>query len=215
MSVPLSLVKSCVAVSALLAGPAMADLFEFQWGHRWSVGTIAHATDVVDADPSSFRDVYRDSIRDYHFDAWSFEQAGLVRFSGRGGTLIVDHGLQAAGRDGCPTDAAGCLIDSFTFLLGTAEAPLTVSAGSVLIPFDAAGPRLRDSLDTPWSASLSGSIRSGRIDDPLDAMSEMYTSWHVRLASPVPEPGTGGLLAAGLAVVTAGGIGRARRPRLH
>lgn len=213
MPVPLSLLKACVALSALFAGPAMADLFEFQWGYRWSVGTIAHTTDVVDADPSSFRDVYRDSIRNYHFDAWSFEEAGLVRFSGHGGTLVVDHGRQAAGRDGCPADAAGCLIDGFTFLLGTPEAPLTVSAGAVLIPFDAAGPRLRASLDTAWSANLSGSIRSGRIDDPLDAMSEMYTSWHVRLASPVPEPGALVLMAAGLAVVTTGSLRRARRAR--
>lgn len=198
----LSLVKGCLALSALLADPAMADLFEFQWGYRWSAGTIAHTTDVVDSDPSSFRDVYRDSIRDYHFDAWSFEEAGLVRFSGHGGTLVVDHGRQAAGRDGCPTDAAGCLIDGFTFFLGTPEAPLIVSAGAVLIPFDAPGPRLRASLDTVWSANLSGSIRSGRIDGPLDAMSEMVTSWHVRLASPVPEPGSLVLMVAGLAVVS-------------
>lgn len=206
------------SVALLIAGlgamslPARAALFEFQWAHKWGAGQISHHTGVADSDPSSLRDVFLGAIDAYQFYSYSIDENQAIAFSGVGGTLQVEHVRSRPGEDGCPdTGVAGCVTDTFTFLLGMPDAPpLRLVASTWTVPYGGAwGSPARWSLDAAWEAPMNGTIQRGEPEQWLGAMGDISWTRHVNLAAPVPEPAAFGLLAAGLAVMAV--TGRRRR----
>lgn len=199
-----------------VALPAQADLFEFRWGYRWSIGSIAHDMAMPDSDPSTFRDVYVDGLRGYAFDAFSFDESRFLDFKGSGGTLVVEHLIRGDGGGPCDRDVPSLcyLIDSYTFLMGTTAAPVRLVATTPARVWDPGElPPFSWNLAAEWSLPLEGHVTSGRTSDPVLVMNEGAPTLHLRLATPVPEPGALGLLASGLVVIGAmRGGARRRRP---
>ena len=184
--------------------PAQADLFEFRWGYRWSIGSIAHDTTVPDSDPSTFRDVYVGGLRAHAFDAFSFDESRFLDFKGSGGTLVVEHLIRGDGGGPCDRDVPSLcfLIDSYTFLMGTTAAPVRLVATTPARVWDPGElPPFSWNLAGEWSLPLEGHVTSDRTTHPILVMNAGAPTLHLRLATPVPEPGALALLAGGLVVV--------------
>lgn len=194
---------AALAASAL---PASADVFELDWGYRWSIGTIAHTTDVVDSDPAPFRAVYENAILDYRFDA--FDVFDYYLFEGRGGRLIID------GQDPGCLNIETCQPRTFTFEFGQARAFAGDTANYTLtVRFPWAEPWQSHALrfDEEWTAPLNGFITNdGGVVPGLGAMGEYWATRHYRVAAPVPEPETWALLAMGSGLVAWGARRRSR-----
>lgn len=206
------------SVALLIAGlgamslPARAALFEFQWAHKWGAGQISHHTGIPDSDPSSFREVFLGAIEAYHFYSYSIEENRPISFTGLGGSLQVEHVNTRPGVGDCvAAGAAGCVTDTFTFLLGNPEAPLRLVASTLTTPYGGTwGAPARWPLDAAWQTPMNGTIERGAPSEWLGAMSEVGWSGHVNLASPVDEPAALALAAVGLALLAR--VGR-RWPR--
>lgn len=194
-----------------LSLPVRGALFEFQWAHKWGSGQISHHTDIPDSDPSALREVFLGAIEAYHFHGYSIEENRPISFSGRGGSLQVEHVHTPAGTRGCDAaGAAGCVTDTFTFLLGGPEAPLRLVASTWTMPYGGTwGAAARWPLDGAWEAPMNGTIERGAPGDGLGAMSDVGLTRHVGLASPVDEPAALALGAVGLALLAVAGR---RRP---
>lgn len=202
--------RTLAATLAVAAGfaPAVAraDLFQIDWGYRWSWGYIQHETGWPDLDPSPSRSFYADAVRDFAFvahDEWNFKG-----FSGSGGDVIVENTPVA-----CEFEAPACYQRKVTFELGAVFADegdpalyqLRMWFQPVTVPWASHTP----GLDQEWHHDVTGSVGSEG-GTWYGAMSTYTGATNTRLATPVPEPGTLALALAGLGLAVAGSRRRSR-----
>lgn len=187
-------------VAALLPTVARADLFQFEWNYRWSYGFLQHETGWPDLDPSPSRSFHANAVRDFDFvgsDEWDFR-----RFAGSGGDVIVEN-LPVP----CEFEAPACYRRQVTFELGAIFADegnpdlfrLRMWYEPVTVPWASAPP----GLDWEGNHDVGGVVGSEG-GTWYSAMSTYTGANNVRLATPVPEPGTLALAGLGLALALVG-----------
>lgn len=170
--------------------PAQAALYELSWSWKWGDGRIVYEGATPDGNPHPWQGSFIGAIQSYDVGAWEyFDQ---TRVSGTGGSIST---AATGSHHDLPCSFCGPTILTFQFGAQTLPDP-TAWQLSVVIPGSAYGGG--DGLPTAFDGEgLYGNLFLPSQGIQLGTISPAFGVVN-KLVTPVPEPETWLLMAAGL-----------------